>query len=453
MRRALVLSVLAITALLPASAFGQTAPTRTPIKHFITLMQENHSFNNYFGTYPGANGFPAGVCMPRDPKDPSQGCVRPFHIANEPVYDLSHSSETHREQFRNGRMDGFIKALSDKSPKPQLTMGYYDRRDIPYYWSVADNYVLYDRFFTSAAGGSVWNHMYWASATPGNPSSDSVPLEGFKNLPLIFDRLEEKGVSWKFYVQNYDPRITYRTPSVGDRGSQIIWVPPLDFARYIDDPDLFSKIVDLDEYYQDLEEGTLPAVSFIVPSGASEHPPGSIQAGERFVRGMINALMQSEHWKESAFMWTYDDWGGWYDHVPPPRVDAYGYGFRVPALLVSPYAREGHIDSTTLDFTSMLKFIEDNWALEPLSTRDARAKSIASGFDFSQAPRVPQLLGATFGQEETQTARRWVVYVAYAFAIGVPILLFAAAHYLTAASRRRRRAADVAAAGARGGSR
>jgi phospholipase C len=447
MKRAVLLLAF-VAALFPAPAVG--AVTTTPIKHFITLMQENHSFDNYFGTYPGANGLPPGLCMPRDPGDPSRGCVKPFHLGNRPVYDLSHSAETHREQFRNGRMDGFIKSLEDKSPEPESTMAYYDGRDLPFYWSIADNYVLYDRFFTSAAGGSVWNHMYWAGATPGNPSSDSVPPEGFGNIPLIFDRLEEKNISWKFYVQNYDPRITFRTPGVGDRGSQIVWVPPLDFARYIDDPDLFAKIVDLDEYYKDLEEGTLPAVSFIAPSGASEHPPGSIQAGERFVKGVINALMQSSHWKSSAFMWTYDDWGGWYDHVPPPRVDAYGYGFRAPALLVSPYARRGHIDSTTLDFTSMLKFIEDNWGLEPLSTRDARANSIASGFDFTQEPRSAQLLGAGLGQVESQNARRWVIYVAYAFALAVPALLLLAGWYLAGSAKRRRARAEVAPA-ARGG--
>jgi phospholipase C len=449
MTKRLILTLVLFGVLCPAQALG--AVTKTPIKHFVTVMQENHSFDNYFGTYPGADGFPAGTCMPRDPRDPSRGCVKPFHIGDRAVYDLSHSSETHREQYRNGHMDGFIKSLSDKSPQPELTMGYYDRRDIPYYWSIADNYVLYDRFFTSAAGGSVWNHMYWATATPGNAASDSVPAEGFKGFPLIFDRLEEKNISWKFYVQNYDPRITYRTPSVGDRGSQIIWVPPLDFGRYIDNPELFGKIVDLDEYFTDLEKGTLPAVSFIVPSGASEHPPGSIQAGERYVRGLINALQQSSHWKSSAFMWTYDDWGGWYDHVKPPRVDAFGYGFRVPALLVSPYAKRGYVDSTTLDFTSMLRFIEDNWGLEPLSTRDARSKSIVSGFDFSQEPRAPEILGTSFGRTEPQAGRRWVVYVAYAFALAVPALLFVAGHYLALKTRRRRAAA--ASAGWPGGSR
>ena len=122
--------------------------------------------------------------------------------------------------------------------------------------------------------------------------------------------------------------------------------------------------------------GTLPAVSYIVPAGASEHPPGRIQAGERFVRSLLNALASSSSWKDSAFTWTYDDWGGWYDHVKPPQVDRYGYGFRAPALLVSAYARRGHVDHTQLDFTSILKFIEENWNLKPLAARDAAANSL-----------------------------------------------------------------------------
>ncbi|MDW8005550.1 MAG: alkaline phosphatase family protein, partial [Thermomicrobium sp.] len=116
---------------------------------------------------------------------------------------------------------------------------------------------------------------------------------------------------------------------------------------------------------------------------------GSIQAGQRFVRSLIQALMRSPYWWNSAFLVTYDDWGGWYDHVPPPQVDEYGYGFRVPAFLVSPYAKRGYIDSTTYDFTSILKFIEENWDLQPLAERDARATSITNAFDFDQPPRPP----------------------------------------------------------------
>ena len=143
----------------------------------------------------------------------------------------------------------------------------------------------------------------------------------------------------------------------------------------------------LSQYYKDLANGTLPAVSYIAPSGASEHPPGSVQSGMRFVRTVINNLMASPSWKSSAFLLSYDDWGGWYDHVRPPQIDGFGYGFRVPAILVSPYARRGYVDHTTLDFTSGLKFIEENWGLAPMTRRDATATSIAGAFDFNQAPR------------------------------------------------------------------
>jgi phospholipase C len=246
-----------------------------------------------------------------------------------------------------------------------------------------------------------------------------IPPNGFGNIPTIFDRLEKAGVSWKFYVQNYRPHITYRSRGVGDAGAQPIWVPLLAYNRYIDNPKLFSHIVDLSEYYKDLQHGTLPAVSYIVPAGSSEHPPGNIKAGERFVRTLINQLQRSSSWKSSAFTWTYDDWGGWYDHVKPPQVDSYGYGFRAPALLVSPYARTGYVDHTTLDFTSILKFIENNWSLQPLAQRDARANSIGSAFDFSQAPRKPRFVAATLHPPSTATHAHRYIYVVY----GLPLLL------------------------------
>jgi phospholipase C len=155
-----------------------------------------------------------------------------------------------------------------------------------------------------------------------------------------------------------------------------------------------------------------------VPSGASEHPPGSLLGGQKFVRKLIQALMSSEAWPNSAFLWTYDDWGGWYDHMPPPQVDAEGYGFRVPALLVSPYARRGYIDSTQLDFTSLLKFIEENWDIEPLAERDAAAKSIVTAFDFSQPPRKPYFISfVRESNEQPVASTRTVVYWAYGAAL------------------------------------
>ncbi len=416
----LLFSCAALIGVWTAPAFADDeadTATATPIKHVITLMQENHSFDNYFGTYPGADGVPPGTCMPVDPTQSGGDCVEPFPIGDQPVVDLGHNRKVYAAQFRNGSMDGFVYAHRGSGNNGNLSMGYYDDNDLPYYWNVADNYVLFDRFFSSAAGGSVWNHMYWVAGAPGNPVEDAVPPDGFGDTPTIFDRLEESGVSWKFYVQNYDPDITFRSRGGrGDRGSQVVWVPLLAYDRYLDDPQLFSHIVDLSEYYRDLEQGTLPAVSYIVPSGSSEHPPGSIQAGQRFVRTLINSLMRNEAWGSSAFIWTYDDWGGWYDHVRPPVVDDFGYGFRVPALLVSPYAKRGFVDNTVHDYTSIMKLIEQNWGLDAVAERDANANSLIDALDFSQPARAPVLLNTERGTSALAEPNRLVIYAAYAIA-------------------------------------
>jgi phospholipase C len=400
---------------LASAAAGGHAP-RTPIRHFIYLMQENHTFDNYFGTYPGADGIPSNVCMPINISDPKTKCIRPFHLGNSPIRDLGHNTGVFRAQYRDGQMNGFINAFRVQGLNGTEVMGHYDGSDIPFYWNVADTNVLFDHFFSAAAAGSVWNHMYWVAGAPGNPKEDSIPPGGFKSLPTIFDRLEKAGVTWKFYVQNYDPRITYRTRIHTDKGSQIVWVPLLDYARYIDNPKLFSHIVDMDQYYKDVADGNLPQVSYMVPSGSSEHPPGSIQAGERFVRTIMNALISSRYWTSSAFMWTYDDWGGWYDHVMPPQRDKYGDGFRVPGLLVSAYAKKGFIDHTPLDFTSALKFIEYNWNVKPLASRDAKANNILSAFDFNQAPRSPQIIPAVRGIKPPAAPNRSIIYPAYTLA-------------------------------------
>jgi len=423
------------------AATGATAlETTTPIKHVITLMQENHSFDNYFGTYPGADGIPEGACMPYEPDDPSAGCVEPFRIDDRAVVDLGHNLTTFVEQYNDGRMDGFLKVFEDQVETGDLSVGYYDDENLPYYWNVADNYVLFDRFFTSAKGGSVPNHFYWVTATPGNDDNGTLLPEGFDHVPTIFDRLEEAGVSWKFYVQNYDPEITFRNPQLGDRGSQIVWVPILNYNRFLDDPELNSKIVPFEEFYTDVQNGTLPAVSYMVPSGASEHPPGSIQAGERFVRSIITALMRSSAWESTAFTWTYDDWGGWYDHVPPPQVDDWGYGFRAPALLVSAYAKPGYIDSTEMDFTSILKFIESNWGLEPLAKRDREAQTFLDSFDFTKPPRPPIMLDRVRERELEPEPNQAVVYGAYSVAFAVPFVL--ALFGVVATRRERRRNGD-----------
>jgi phospholipase C len=413
--------------------------TKTPIQHLVFVMQENHTFDNYFGTYPGADGLPANVKMPIDPSNPSLGFVQPWHIGDTTITDLTHNVLAFRDQFDNGKMDGFVSALDARRENGKFAMGYYDDRDIPYYWNLADHYVLFDRFFSSAPDGSFVNHVFAVAAVPPGAENPNSTNSSVNTVPTIFDKLQAAGVSWKFYVQNYDPTINYRhLQGVGSRGSQVIWVPLLNMDRFIDDPNLNSHIVDLKQYYIDLQKGTLPAVSYIVPSGGSEHPPQYPGKGQRFIKSLIQELMRSDYWKSSAFVLAYDDWGGWYDHVVPPRVDANGYGFRVVALLVSPYAREAYIDHTVLDFTSILKFIEVNWGVAPLATRDASANDLMSAFDFQQQPRPAQFIPlARESVTPVKAAPTRIIYGAYGLALAVAVLVFAFAFARSSPARRR----------------
>jgi phospholipase C len=204
----------------------------------------------------------------------------------------------------------------------------------------------------------------------------------------IFDRLQAAGVDWKFYVQGYDPTQTYRTASRTTPTTQPVRVPLLNYPRFLDDPALSSHIVDLSQYYHDLDTGHLPAVAYIASNGPSERSTRSISSGQQLVTNLVSSLMVSSSWKSSAFLLSYDGSGGWFDHLKPPQVDSQGYGMRVPALLVSPYVRPGTINSDVLDYTSALAFIEQNWKLKPVASRDAAASSIAGAFDFASPARA-----------------------------------------------------------------
>ena len=415
-----------------APSVAATTGTATPIKHIVVLMQSGHSFDNYFGTYPGANGISSGICLPASTLKPkAHACVRPYHLGGAPVTDLDHGYGTWARQYDGGRMDGFVSAYRRLGLSGVTAMGYYDQRDIPFYWNVARNYVLFDHFFSSAPVGVRLNRFWWVAgrATPGG--GEKIPPAGYGQIPTIFDRLTAAGLSWKIYVQNYDPNVTYRAPGSGNLSSQISRVPLVDFARFIDKPELASYISDASTYYTDLRRGTLPAVAFMTTSGSSENPPGSPQAGQQFVYQTVSALEMSSYWSTSAFMWTYDNWGGWYDNVKPPP----GWGFRVPALLVSAYARHGYVDRTAMDYTAILKFIEDNWHLAALSSRDAQSPGLASAFDFSRPPRPAVLLGYQLTTKAPPNAKTGVVYSVYA---GELLLVIAVIGVAIWGSRRRR---------------
>jgi phospholipase C len=435
-------AIFILTAVVPTQAapVEDNIKTQTKIQHLVVLMQENHTFDNYFGTYPGADGIPAGITMPVDLNDLAAGQITPWHIGDTAITDLSHSRPTFLGQYNNGKMNGFVSYLNGLNQIGQNTMGYYDGSDIPYYWNLADNFVLFDRFFSSSGDGSFANHMYWVAGYSPEATRGQQLSQVLANVPTIFDRLQAAGISWKFYVENYDPSITYRNNAIsGEKGSQVIWVPLLNFDRFIDDPALTSHIVDLNQYYVDLQQGTLPAVSYIVPSGASEHPPQKPITGERTVKNLIQELMRSSSWDTAAFLLVYDDWGGWFDHVNPPQVDNFGYGLRVPGIMVSPYSKKGYIDNTQLDFTSILKFIEFNWGVEPLASRDTSANTFMNAFDFTQAARPPIFLSserATTNQVAKKDPSK-VIYATYGFALLLSLIVIGSAYSKKLTSRRR----------------
>jgi phospholipase C len=425
----------------PADPSGRTS---TPLKHFIFLMQGDRTFDNYFGTYPAADGIPAGTCQPLVLGRSQSDCVKPFPLHGKPPAALAPSTALVDGQIDGGKMDGFVAAYARQGRDGAAAMGHYDARDLPFYWSVADRYVLFDKFFSSVPYGSRANRSYWVSAAAQPGDTDHVPPDGYPDQPTIFDRLQAAGVSWKFYVQDYQPAETYRAASGSDPASQTVRVPLLNYPRFVDDPALRSHIVDLEEYYQDLAHGTLPAVAYVASSGASERSARTMQAGQDLVRTMLTQLAMSSAWSSSALMWSYDGSGGWYDHVAPPAAADGPRGLRVPAVLVSPYAPAGRVDHQVLDSSSALRFIEDNWNLRSLGGRDASATGLASAFDFSAAPRSPEVLAVPTARPAVRPVNATPVYGIYGGALGAAALIVAGTAVLAA---RRRSAATTAATG------
>jgi phospholipase C len=382
------------------------------INHIIWIIQENHSFDNYFGTFPGADGFPPSSCEPKLPS--SHDCVAPFHMPKgAPNCDLDHSWRTAHAAYDDGKMDGYVWA--EGTP---YTMGYYDDRDIPNYWEYARHFTLCDAFFSSLNGPSFPNHVFTVAAQSGGIIDNVATVkqleeirddpDGFSFASMI-DLFSKQNISWKYYVEALEMPAEYKE-EIGSNPKLTryiwtwfpnpkhfsLWNPLPGFKSIRDNPDRMSHLVGLKRYYSDLQNGTLPSVCWIVPDVYdSEHPPegvSPVRQGMWYVTRLINALMKSPYWKDSVVFLTWDDYGGFYDHVPPPMVDAFGYGPRVPAIVISPFAKPGHISHYDYDFTSMLKFIEERYGLGHLTARDGHANDMADCFNFKQDPIQPLVI-------------------------------------------------------------
>jgi phospholipase C len=415
---------------------GGAAVTPTPaglakIKHIVVIMQENRSFDQYFGTFPGANGIPSGTCVP----DPANGgCQKPFHSTVDKNVGGPHGQAAAVADIDGGKMDGFVaQAEAGGSAHPDV-MSYKDGREIPNYWAYAKNFVLQDRMFEPNASWSLPSHLFLVSEwsahctqhnnpsscknalqNPGNPPdfnnpSHVPPIYAWTDLTYL---LHKNHVSWGYYVMSgdepdcQDADVEVCSPVQQNPKTPGIW-NPLPYFDTVKNDGQLGNIQPLDNYFTQAKLGTLPAVSWITPAGVvSEHPPGLVSAGQTYVTRLINAVMQGPDWNSTAIFLTWDDWGGFYDHVVPPTVDINGYGLRVPGIVISPYARQGLIDHQTLSFDAYDKFIEDAFLngqrLDPAADGrpdprpDVRENKpilgdLTKDFDFTQPPRPPLIL-------------------------------------------------------------
>lgn len=350
-----------------------TGLAMTPINHAVFIMLENHTFDNFFGTYTCPSG--------------DQNCdkVNGYTLPQEPnpfPSDYNHGSASAYAAINNGNMDGFEAHANYQ----------YKQADIPNYWYYAQNYGMSDNFFTSYASSSTPNHLAMFAAQTGgifettsqngctsqandivhSRSATNVNVHYWAlpcvNIPTLAPALNTAGISWKSYCD---------VP---------IWCAPKMIQAVANAP----NNVHVNSFMKDISKGQLANVSWVTPTGLyTNHPPSLMEPAENFVTDVTNAITGSNYWKDTAIFVTWDDWGGQYDHVVPPQVDSLGLGIRVPLLVISPYAKAGYVSHKQAEFSSFVKFVESNWALPNLGARDALPATgdLMDFFDFGQPPQ------------------------------------------------------------------
>ena len=393
-RLLLSVALVALAGLRAAPPSAATATGLSAIQHVVVLMQENRSFDSYLGQL-HASGQPEAEAEPSDgsnpdPTNPSEPPIAPFHQTRYcEVADLDHSWTGTHAEINGGTMNGFTAANVDAGdPKGARAMGYYTGADLPYYYALFSTFAMGDRYFSSVPGPTFPNRFYLlAGSSFGHIRNDLPPLDGFTQRS-IFNLLDEAKVSWKVYF------------------SEIPFAAEFSYVR----EHALGHLALMSEYYTDAASGNLPQVSFVDPIllgppalENDEHPPSNVQVGEAFTAGVVDSLMRSPDWASSALFLTYDEHGGFYDHVPPPPApvpDAIPpmlqpgdtaaafdhYGVRVPAVVVSPYAKPHFVSHVVHDHTSILRFIETRFGLPALTNRDAQADPMLEFFDFGHRP-------------------------------------------------------------------
>ena len=364
------------------------------VDHIIVIVEQNHTFDSLFGAYPGVKGL---ADVEQFPEVPGRR-LRPL-LYNHGIYErlrsrkrveyLANHEAAATDAYAEGSMGGFGRAQQERGRSPDLAMLYHDRTTARGLWMLADSHVLFDNYFSAARGGSLANMLHLIAGRRFDIKASKRGLAALSRLeaPTIFDRLNENGVAWKYYVARLDriDQDAVRRGAYGRSGEatppQLYWAPVTGMNRFWSEPELRQGLATQDDFYRDAAIGELPSVSFVLPS-PTDHPPNPPLRAHARLLGLVNAVKKGPHWRRTAIFVTWDDWGGHYDHVPPPR----GRGFRVPALLISPFAKQGYVSSVEHDHTSLTKVIVDRFGLRPLSPRQASANTFEDAFDFEGKP-------------------------------------------------------------------
>jgi phospholipase C len=353
------------------------------IEHVVVIVLENATFDHMFGPYPGADGLNARRDQLRDRRgrELKPQLLAPADFGRDGVFPIDEGDEAltngrraAQRAFNSGRMDGFLR-VQTRDHHPALSLRHHNRSTMPALWELADQGVLFDRYFSSFLGDSLPNLLNVISGdSQGVLRGDSVTLRRLwrSRFPTIFDSAQEAGVSWKYYVgdlQEVDQSKLlngrYFREDNDTRPSQLYWAPVLSIGRFWHWSGLRSRIVPQHEFFRDAARGTLPAISYVLPV-PNTHWPTSPEQSQRRILSLVNALKKSPDWQRSAAFLIWDDWGGFYDHVPPPRVQRHRLGFRLPALLLSPAAKSGYISHETHDHTSIPNFIAQTFGIDPV---------------------------------------------------------------------------------------
>jgi phospholipase C len=366
-------------------------PAQTPIQHIVIIVQENRTFDNFFKDFPGADSADTG-------RTHTGGVVALQPVGLDDPHDPCHTHICWVTTYDHGKIDAFDLNNPPETPKT-YDYAYVPKSQIQPYWDMARQYTLADRFFQSNSGPSYPAHQYliagqsamaaevpdevpWGCDAPsgttvrvldagGNEVPGPFPCFNYRTLA---DTMDAAGVTWRYYA-----------PSIGGSGS--IWsaFDAINHIRF--GPDWTQNVVSPQtRILTDVAGGSLAQVTWVVPSAPDSDHPGNGSGGPSWVTAVFNAIGASQYWNNTAIFITWDDWGGWYDHVVPPQLDLMGLGYRVPLVVVSPYAKPHHVSHDQLEFGSILKFIEVDFGLPALTAEDSRAANPSDCFDFSQAP-------------------------------------------------------------------